>query len=346
MEKEQRRKERERELKATKAAGLYASNEDLLGRLIALDPDAVVYFESSISSSRALCRSHFRFGECANRRCKWSHHFTIGDLYNPDEQTPTKKDRRSHTKDAENHQRATSSTEPALERYEGVDATLWPLESKLASGCGTGAFHSLPMALLTLVMDYTARWEPAICASSVACRALRAAALQAPAVDAAKHAALPRLRAARRSYLIRNAARLKFASSLGALAHDHEDAAVWRAFERSAREARARIDARGGAETVDDGAAPVLQSVPLGAPSAFGQRLELPTAALAQCLLALLCDKDAGALVASCHHWRAVSRSDPAFRRRKREGIVRIPVVKKTKPKSGKKKVDGFARGR
>lgn len=360
MEKEQRRKERERELKATRAAGLYVSNEDLMGRLIALDPDVVVYFDSSRSSTRALCRSHFRFGECVNRRCKWSHHLTIGDLSLPrsrcesvddlvDDHAPNKNDRRSHTKGGGIRQRATASTELALERHQGVDTKLWPLESKLASGCSDGAFHNLPPALITLVMDYTARWEPAICASSISCRSLRAAALRAPAVDAVKDAALPRLRAERRAFLIRNAARLKFASSRGALAHDHDDAAVWRAFERSAREARPLTEARGGAEAVKDGAAPVLKNVPSVTPSASGQRLELPTAALAQCLLSLLCDKEAGALIASCNHWRAVSRSDPAFRLRKREGLARIPVTKKTNDKkkmSSKKKVDGFARGR
>ena len=74
-EKASQRKAAQKEKKELKAKGLFVEPRDALARVFAADTDPVIFLDAP--GGAALCRNHFRRDACANRRCKWSHAFSI-----------------------------------------------------------------------------------------------------------------------------------------------------------------------------------------------------------------------------------------------------------------------------
>ena len=75
VERAAKQKAAKRDAAAAKAKGQLVDPLDILNAVFRKDPDASVWV--SAPGDAKLCAAYFRTGECANRRCKWSHAETL-----------------------------------------------------------------------------------------------------------------------------------------------------------------------------------------------------------------------------------------------------------------------------
>ena len=325
IEKANQRKAAAKEKKELRSAGLLVEPLDVLNALFRLDDDPEVWVYAA-DSARKLCRAYFRFEDCPNRRCKWSHAETLRCA--PCCAVPA----------------AAEATVRAVVRTTRVDEALRPREDAVAppaEDAPRSSLEGLAEAILELCLEYA----PAAAAVAGASRRLRAASLGSPAVAAAKAARRPALVLARQRAFLRRAASVAFAATGATLAYEAADDDVWRSFA-AARGGPPRPRARSRGESFAGDAESPSRALPpersfladLHADGVGDGALRrvfafCPAPSLAGCSRAL----------------RAAAKADPSMRARRRAGLELQAARKKaTKRKKAAKKAgkkDGFARG-
>ena len=204
----------------------------ILQRLLELDPDADIYLLDPSGSGRVLCRSHFRFDRCSNRRCKLSHEFSIGQAV------------RSSSSDAEND----VGELPALTLVPSLGKRQ---STKQPSSCDAVASAAGPFQSLTAIVIAAIAAQLGlanVAAFEQSCRYLRLCLVTSKPLLERRTVALEATLRRRNSALLSKttAARLAFAVSHAnagyrlkdgkqqpALAYDFEDPYVFRTFEAS-----------------------------------------------------------------------------------------------------------------
>jgi hypothetical protein len=226
--------------KADKEAKVAAGERgQILAKLLKLDPDVDVYLETTDKSrSNPLCRAHFHFEKCPNRRCKLSHDYTIGHAITP-------------AANADNN----SGELPALELVPALGPQRSFQKRRAArkpTPGAAGAFEVLPETAVEMIAAFSCS-NADIGNMMRACRFLRACLMDCSEVLRRHQMAVAELLQQRNATLLKNAARLRFAISYrdtttgkdakgakkgskkgGArptLAYDHENAVVFRSFQ-------------------------------------------------------------------------------------------------------------------
>ena len=310
VERAAKQKAAKRDAAAAKAKGQLVDPLDILNAVFLKDPDASVWVAGQ---GNKLCAAYFRNGDCPNRRCKWSHAETLAP-WNPSSTDAT--------------------TEPPVAQVQTVAARLDGAVPK-AEFNDASALAPLPEGVVARVLDWCSAYRAG--AAAATCKALRRAVSLSAGVRAQKDAARPRLLAARRRRVLRMARSVRFAGACvdgrRALAYDAEQPDVFRAFSRPARSLPR----------------PARKKAPAARP--FNTLLgEAAAARAVAAVIGALPDAGAAAVAATSRRLRALTKSDDAYRRRRRRGLDARTAQRKTRKKGkrqGKdtRKKDEFARG-
>ena len=163
---------------------LFADRSVLLSRLLSIDSDADVFLLASHQDHerRPLCRAHFRFDSCSNRRCKWSHSLSLGGAQN--------------LSTAQNSESSSDPTDSALEAYWGVASIIHGnrgprFRPPLPGALGPFLDRLPEMTISSILISNLA--GPDAHSFLLCGRSLRLSGMNSPSLARLRAAALPRL---------------------------------------------------------------------------------------------------------------------------------------------------------